>query len=81
MNKTQDVLDHIEWEMNTITERLLFGLDDLNAAYSRERRAKRALLTAKIHIKKLQKEIDILRQYGNKDCTAMADEVLKISYL
>ena len=27
--------------------------------------------------KKLQREIEVLRQYGNKDCTAMADEVLQ----
>lgn len=27
--------------------------------------------------KKLQREIEVLRQYGNKDCTAMADEVLE----
>lgn len=24
----------------------------------------------------LRREIEVLRQYGNKDCTAMADEVL-----
>lgn len=29
-------------------------------------------------IKELRKEVEILRQYGNKDCTAMADEKLKI---
>lgn len=28
-------------------------------------------------IKKLKREIEVLRQYGNKDCTAMADEVLE----
>jgi len=27
-------------------------------------------------LKKAQREIEILRQYGNKDCTAMADEAL-----
>jgi len=27
--------------------------------------------------KKLEREIEVLRQYGNKDCTAMADEVLE----
>ena len=26
---------------------------------------------------KFKTEIEVLRQYGNKDCTAMADEVLK----
>lgn len=27
-------------------------------------------------VARLEREIEILRQYGNKDCTAMADEVL-----
>jgi hypothetical protein len=27
-------------------------------------------------IHKLRQEVETLRQYGNKDCTAMADEVL-----
>lgn len=27
-------------------------------------------------IKKLEREIDLLRMYGNKDCTAMADKRL-----
>lgn len=27
-------------------------------------------------IRKLEHEIEVLRFYGNKDCTAMADEVL-----
>ncbi len=28
-------------------------------------------------VKALEVEIETLRQYGNKDCTAMADELLK----
>ena len=36
-----------------------------------------AELTAKdAEITELKHEIEILRQYGNKDCTAMADEVI-----
>ena len=27
-------------------------------------------------VERLQREIRVLRQYGNKDCTAMADEAL-----
>lgn len=30
----------------------------------------------RLALEKLQKEVEILRQYGNKDCTAMADDVL-----
>ncbi len=28
-------------------------------------------------IKRLEREVELLRFYGNKDCTAQADEVLK----
>lgn len=30
-----------------------------------------------VRVKELDREIDILRLYGNKDCTAMADEAIK----
>ena len=29
------------------------------------------------HIKQLEREVELLRLYGNKDCIAQADEVLK----
>ncbi len=35
---------------------------------------KLCFLTEKI--RKLQREVSVLRHYGNKDCTAMADEKL-----
>ncbi len=35
-----------------------------------------ASLVYKSEIQKREKEIEILRQYGNKDCTALADEEL-----
>jgi len=31
----------------------------------------------KAEVERLQREVDALRLYGNKDCTAMADEALK----
>jgi hypothetical protein len=37
-----------------------------------------ALITQlKDHIKRLEREVEVLRLYGNNDCTAQADEVLK----
>lgn len=30
----------------------------------------------KKHVSSLRREVEILRRYGNKDCTAMADEEL-----
>jgi len=36
----------------------------------------RELNAARKRIKRLYREIELLRFYGNKDCTAMADEAL-----
>lgn len=36
----------------------------------------RAVLEARSKIISLEEEVDALRTYGNKDCTAMADEAL-----
>jgi hypothetical protein len=35
------------------------------------------LNAANDRIKRLEREVELLRFYGNKDCTAQADEVLK----
>ena len=35
------------------------------------------LNAANVRIKRLEREVKTLRLYGNKDCTAQADEVLK----
>lgn len=40
------------------------------------RSLERELNTANERIKRLEREIEVLRLYGNKDCTAMADEIL-----
>lgn len=37
----------------------------------------RELTAANERIKRLGREVELLRLYGNKDCTAQADEVLK----
>jgi hypothetical protein len=37
---------------------------------------KKALVEDCLLIQRMAREIEVLRQYGNKDCTAMADDVL-----
>lgn len=41
-----------------------------------DRDADLVLSEAAIRLTNLDREVKVLRQYGNKDCTAMADEVL-----
>lgn len=54
---------------------------ELDAANERIKRMEEALdKTSKAackHIKQLESEVYALRLYGNKDCTAMADQALK----
>ena len=56
-------------------------VDELNRLVDRNKRLEEALdKTSKAackHIKQLESEVYALRLYGNKDCTAMADQALK----
>lgn len=49
-----EILEQIEWARNTIKDRVMFGMDGLQAAYSRERRANGTLLSCKQEILKLR---------------------------
>jgi hypothetical protein len=49
-----DTLEHLEWAINTIRDKLMFGMDELGAARSRESRAKGAMLEAKKEIVRLR---------------------------
>jgi hypothetical protein len=62
----------------SIEERILNIAEGPNWYDSRELRAI-ALDVRKMEerIKRLEREVELLRFYGNKDCTAQADEVLK----
>ena len=53
-----------------------FDHKDLSAAYHFARQLERELNAANERIKRLEREVELLRLYGNKDCTAMADEAL-----
>lgn len=62
----------------SLEERILNIAEGPNWFDSRELRAI-ALDVRKMEerIKRLEREVELLRFYGNKDCTAQADEVLK----
>jgi hypothetical protein len=62
----------------SLEERILNIAEGPNWYDSRELRAI-ALDVRKMEerIKRLEREVELLRFYGNKDCTAQADEVLK----
>ena len=59
------------------TDRVVFidGNPWVNAPFARS--LERELNAANQRIKRLEREVELLRLYGNKDCTAQAEEVLK----
>ena len=59
--------------MQTEIERL--ALSESGAVNS-QIQAQSDLQDAHQQIERLTREVDVLRRYGNKDCTAMADEAL-----
>lgn len=65
-----DEVARLEKERDSILDTAVPGLAKL-VAEMRERLAGYA-----VNLTKRDREIAILRQYGNKDCTAMADEAL-----
>ncbi len=50
--------------------------DPYQRALKELRLASEELREAKDHIKRLEREIEVLRFYGNKGCTAVADKIL-----
>lgn len=53
-----ELLENIDWAVDTIRNQDKFGLDELEACKARERRAKGVLIDVKKHIIKLMNEID-----------------------
>jgi hypothetical protein len=51
---SNDTLETLEWAINTIRDKVMFGRDELGAALARESRAKGAMLDAKKEIEKLR---------------------------
>mgnify|MGYP000029424415 CR=1 FL=1 len=61
-----DILDEIEWAVDTIRDRLMFGMEEapLQAAYFREKRAKGILIDCKKEIEKLRSELNKYQQHS-----------------
>jgi len=57
------------------TDEAQFGTGRVNVGFARQLELE--LNAANDRIKRLECEVELLRLYGNKDCTAQADEVLK----
>lgn len=69
----------IDWALDTIRHKESFGMDELSASLSRERRAKGVLLDCKETIEKQKKEIKDLKNKNYKlaNTVSFGDEELK----
>jgi uncharacterized protein YlxW (UPF0749 family) len=61
----------IEWSTSTTASKIDMDLIDT------ENHNQQNQEELKARIKHLEREVEVLRRYGNKDCTAQADEALK----
>lgn len=76
-----DLLERIDWTIDTIRNQEKFGLDDLNAALSRERRAKATLIETKKKLKQLNEYKDLLDRFMNIDTYEMSEKELIQEYV
>lgn len=56
-----EITEHLNWAINTIRDKVMFGRDELGAALARETRAKGVMIDAVKYIQTLEKEIIFYR--------------------
>jgi len=71
-----DSTPHNVAELGMLCRRLERELNAANTIIRQQQLLDEANLRLQERIKRLEREIELLRLYGNKDCTAMADEAL-----
>lgn len=58
----KDIVTNLNWAINTIRDRLMFGRDELGAALARETRAKGVMVEAVKYIEQLERENKIMKE-------------------
>jgi len=71
-----DSTPHNVAELGMLCRRLERELNAANTIIRQQQLLDEENLRLQDRIKRLEREIELLRLYGNKDCTAMADEAL-----
>jgi hypothetical protein len=71
-----DSTPHNVAELGMLCRRLERELTASNAIIRQQQLLDEANLQLQDHIKRLEREIEVLRFYGNKGCTAVADKIL-----
>ena len=60
---TNDILSSLDWAINTIRDRVMFGRDELGASKARELRANGVMIDAVKEIKKRDEAIEVMREH------------------
>jgi len=71
-----DSTAHNVAELGMLCRRLERELTEANTIIRQQQLLDEENLRLQDHIKRLEREIEVLRFYGNRDCTAMADKIL-----
>jgi hypothetical protein len=71
-----DSTPHNVADLGMLCRRLERELTASNAIIRQQQLLDEANLRLQDHIKRLEREVEVLRFYGNRDCTAMADKIL-----
>jgi hypothetical protein len=71
-----DSTPHNVAELGMLCRRLERELNAANSIIRQQQLLDEANLQLQDHIKRLEREIEVLRFYGNKGCTAVADKIL-----
>jgi hypothetical protein len=71
-----DSTPHNVADLGMLCRRLERELNAANSIIRQQQLLDEANLQLQDHIKRLEREIEVLRFYGNKGCTAVADKIL-----
>jgi hypothetical protein len=71
-----DSTPHNVADLGMLCRRLERELTASNAIIRQQQLLDEANLRLQDHIKRLEREVEVLRFYGNKGCTAVADKIL-----
>ncbi len=75
-NLLSQEIDRLKQQNDFLSNRFLLDIETHTKDLEENSRLDKELSEANATIQSLKDEIEVLRRYGNKDCTAMADEAL-----
>ncbi|NBX97518.1 hypothetical protein EBQ81_01460 [bacterium] len=69
-----DIIMHLNWAINTIRDKVMFGRDELGASLAREARAKGVMIDAIKYIEELHEVIESYRKRDEEYLQRLSEE-------